>query len=151
MLKALKTLFETKTGVANNTSDHELKLAAATLMFEVIRSDGHIDQAELTAMSDILRREFNLGEKELASLFELAEENSKQSISLQGFTREICEAWGQSKREKLLHYLWLLALADDQVDAHERHLVRKVAGLLYLNEQQIQQARQAAKLQLDVS
>jgi len=52
---------------------------------------------------------------------------------------------------KLLEYLWLLALADDQIDPHERHLVRKVAGLLYLNEAQILQSREQAKAQLGIN
>jgi uncharacterized tellurite resistance protein B-like protein len=39
----------------------------------------------------------------------------------------------------------VIALADKVIDAHERHLVRKVAGLLYLNEMQIVHARENAK------
>jgi len=47
VLKSLKTLFN-KQGKANKEpSDQDLKLAAATLMFEVVRSDGRIDQVEL--------------------------------------------------------------------------------------------------------
>lgn len=149
VLKALKTLFK-KDNQKREPTEQELKLAAATLMFEVIRSDGRIDQVELIYMGDILRREFKLDEDELEELFKLAKENAHEATSLQGFTRNICDNWGKSKREKLLEYLWLLALADEQVDPHERHLVRKVAGLLHLNENQIQKSRQAAKLQLGI-
>lgn len=149
MLKALKTLFN-KSADKREPTEQELKLAAATLMFEVIRSDGRIDQVELIYMGDILRREFQLDDDELDELFKLAKENANEATSLHGFTRDICDTWGKSKREKLLEYLWMLALADDQVDPHERHLVRKVAGLLYLNENQIQKSRQAAKQQLGI-
>lgn len=151
MLKALKTLFNKQGSEKKEPTDQELKLAAATLMFEMIRSDGHVHQVELDSMGDILRREFKVNDDELEALFKLAKERADESISLHGFTREICDAWGKSKREKLLEYLWILALADEQLDAHERHLVRKVAGLLYLNEKQIQTARQAAKTQLAIS
>jgi len=137
VLKSLKSLFN-KQGKANKEpSDQDLKRAAATLMFEVVRSDGRIDQVELIYMGEILRREFKLNEQELEELFQLAKETANESTSLQGFTRDICDNWGAAKRMKLLEYLWLLALADDQIDPHERHLVRKVAGLLYLNESQI--------------
>ncbi len=152
MLTSFKTLF--KAGKDNKDkkepSEQELKLAAATLMFEVIRSDGRVDQVELIYMGDILRREFKLNEAELDELFKLAKETAHESTSLQGFTREICDNWGNSKRAKLLEYLWMLALADDQIDPHERHLVRKVAGLLYLNEAEIRNAREAAKKQLGI-
>lgn len=148
MLNALKTLFK-QDSEKRDPTEQELKLAAATLMFEVIRADGRIDEVELTYMREILSREFKLNDDELDELFESAKEKANDAISLHGFTRDICNTWGKSKREKLLEYLWMLALADKQVDPHERHLVRKVAGLLYLNENQIQTSRQAAKIQLE--
>jgi uncharacterized tellurite resistance protein B-like protein len=147
VLKSLKTLF--KQGKASKQpSEQDLKLAAATLMFEVIRSDGKIDQVELEHMGKILSREFNLNQEELDQLFTLAKSSADEAISLQGFTRDICENWGNSKRMKLLEYLWTLALADEQIDPHERHLVRKVGGLLYLNHSEIAQSREQAKRQL---
>lgn len=150
MLKSLKALFK-KGNVAIEPSEQDLKLAAATLMFEVVRSDGRIDQVELIYMGEILQREFKLNEQELEELFQLAKSTANEATSLQGFTRDICNNWGNTKRMKLLEYLWTLALADDQIDPHERHLVRKVAGLLYLNEAQISQSREKAKRQLGIS
>lgn len=149
MLKSFKTLFKADKE-KREPSDQELKLAAATLMFEVIRSDGRIDQVELIYMSDILRQEFKLNDDELDELFKQAKETAHEATSLQGFTREICDSWGNAKRAKLLEYLWMLALADDQIDPHERHLVRKVAGLLYLNEAEVRSSREAAKKQLGI-
>lgn len=149
MLKSLKTLFK-QGKKTKEPSEQDLKLAAATLMFEVVRSDGRIDQVELIYMSEILRREFKLDEQELDELFKMAKDTANEATSLQGFTRNICDNWGPAKRMKLLEYLWMLALADDQIDPHERHLVRKVAGLLYLNEAQISQSREQAKLQLGI-
>lgn len=149
MLKSLKKLVK-KTDKNRDTRELELKLAAATLMFEVIRSDGRVDKVELIYMGDILSREFKLTEDEMDELFKQAKETAHEATSLQGFTREICDNWGTNKRAKLLEYLWMLALADDQIDPHERHLVRKVAGLLYLNEAQIIQSRERAKRQLGI-
>lgn len=149
MLKSLKKLVK-KTDKSQDTNELELKLAAATLMFEVIRSDGRVDKVEMIYMDEILRREFKLNDEEVEELFKQAKETAHEATSLQGFTREICDNWGASKRAKLLEYLWMLALADDQIDPHERHLVRKVAGLLYLNEAQIVQSRERAKRQLGI-
>lgn len=102
-------------------------------------------------MSGILQREFSLAEDELAALSDLAKTTAQEAISLQGFTREICEHWDNPKRLKLLEYLWLLALADEKIDPHERHLVRKVAGLLYLTDTEIIVARENAKQQLGIN
>jgi len=150
VLKSLRKLVKTPVKSEAN-DDQELKLAAATLMFEMIRSDGQVDRVELDQMGALLQREFKLGEEELAQLFKQAEDTAQNAISLQGFTREICDNWGNEKRLKLLEYLWMLALADERVDPHERHLVRKVAGLLYLNDAEINQSRERAKQQLSVN
>ena len=147
MLNKLKTLFK-KAKVDQQPSDQDLKLAAATLMFEVVRSDGVIDQVELEQMGEILQREFKLNQDEVDELFELAKDTADQAISLQGFTRDMCDNWGNAKRMKLLEYLWMLALADETIDPHERHLVRKVGGLLYLNDAEVAQSREQAKRQL---
>lgn len=149
MFKSLKELFKSD-AKKKEPSEHDLRLAAATLMFELIRSDGRIDRVELVYMGEILRREFKLEDQELDELFKMAKASADEATSLQGFTREICDNWGNSKRVKLLEYLWMLALSDENIDPHERHLVRKVAGLLYLNEAEIVIARENAKAQLGI-
>lgn len=150
MLKSLKGFFKSQDDIKQPT-DHDLKLAAATLMFEVIRSDGQIDDVEMAYMREILQREFKLSDDELDTLSQLAKKTSRDTISLQGFTREICESWDNPKRMKLLEHLWTLALADEKIDPHERHFVRKIAGLLYLNDKQIVVAREHAKQQLGIN
>ena len=144
MFKAVKELFS-KSLKESNPSDADLKLAAATLMFELIRSDGHIDDVELRNMKHLLKNEFSLNDDDVELLIKNAESNAQQAISLQGFTREVCDNWGNEQRIKLLEYLWILALSDNVIDRHERHLVRKLAGLLYLNDNEISVARERAK------
>lgn len=128
-----------------DASEDKLQLAAATLMIELARADGHMDSAELNTIEDILRQRFALADEDIQTLMELAKQTASDAISLQGFTRTICDRWGNEDRMKLLEYLWIIALADDQIDTNERHLVRKVAGLLYLTDRQIIHAREAAK------
>lgn len=150
MFKSIKELFKNNI-VSKEPDEQQLRLAAATLMFELIRSDGRINKVELIYMNDILKREFKLTPDELDNLSKLAKETAYEATSLQGFTREICDNWGNQKRIKLLEYLWMLAMADNEVDRHERHLVRKVAGLLYLNDTEIIIAHENAKKQLGIS
>ncbi len=145
MLNKLKQLFD-QPQAAPEESD--VKLAAATLMFELIRSDGDIDEAELIQLRAVLSNEFELQAEDVEAMIHDAQNNAEQAISLQGFTRQICEQWGNEQRVQLLQYLWVLAIADQHIDANERHLVRKVAGLLYLTDRQINTAKLAAAQQL---
>ncbi len=140
MLKSLKQLFKSESS-SIAPSDHDLKLAAATLMFELIRSDGEVYDGELKHMQALLEKEFDLETDTVLQLIDDAQESANEAISLQGFTREICENWDNPKRVKLIEYLWIIALADDRIDPQERHLVRKLAGLLYVNEKEIQIAK----------
>ncbi len=147
MLKKLKELFDSEQP-AEQASEEEVKLAAATLMFELIRADGQVDDAELTTLRALLRDEFKLQEADLEELIRHAKASAENAISLQGFTRQICDNWSNEKRQLLLEYLWQLALADKHIDTHERHLVRKVAGLLYLTDRQINLAKEVAKTKM---
>ena len=150
MLKVLQDLFKITPDKESKDQQLDVKLAAATLMFELIRSDGTVEQIELFQMRELLIKQFNLDDDELNSLFQLAERNVKAAISMHAFTREICEHWGNSKRAELLENLWLLALSDDVIDRHERHFVRKVSSLLHLNENELIQCRERAKLRLGI-
>ncbi|MBX2847974.1 MAG: TerB family tellurite resistance protein [Acidiferrobacterales bacterium] len=150
MFKALQDLLQSSS-TADQSKDQTLdvKLASATLMFELIRSDGRIDEVEMSHMKNLLSKQFDLTNADLEALISLAEQNAKEATSLYSFTREICDNWDNEKRLQLLENLWVLALSDDVIDPHERHLVRKVAGLLYLNESQIIQSRENAKYRLE--
>ena len=143
MLKSLKQLFKSESS-ATAPSDHDLKLAAATLMYEMIRSDGDVDDVELQHMRDLLKKEFDLEPESILKLTEDAQQSANDAISLQKFTREICENWNNPKRVKMIEYLWTIALADEHIDSHEHHLVRKLAGLLYVTDKEIQTAKARA-------
>ena len=148
MFQSIKDLFSAN--VVNNEPDKkQLEIAAATLMFELIRSDGNIDDSEIASFEQILKTQFALNQEELTLLTQQAQQSSEQAISLHNFTREICEQWDNEQRLKLLEHLWTLALADNHIDSHERHLIRKVAGLLYLNDKQIIIAKENAKNQIN--
>jgi len=123
---------------------HDIALAAATLMFEVIKSDSDIHLFENQQMAEQLRKQFDLSREEIAELVTLAENASDEAVSLQRFTRQLCDSWDNSQRCELIEDLWLIALADGKIDAHERHVIRKIAALLYLTDKQIALAKIAA-------
>jgi uncharacterized tellurite resistance protein B-like protein len=151
MLKTLQDFFTSTIASfddSSNNAETELQLAAATLLFEVVRSDGQVDNVELQVMANILREQFALEQQDVDEMVALAQQTSQEATCLQRFTRELCQQWGNDKRIKLLENLWLIALADDKVDAHERHLIRRLAGLLYLNDSEIARAKISAQAQL---
>lgn len=148
MIKTFKQFVKEHFTVNNaltKPDSHDIALAAATLMFEVIKSDNNIDLFENQQMAEQLRKQFGLSCEEIDELIVLAEDTSDKLTSLHGFTRQLCDYWNNSQRCELIEDLWLIALADGKIDSHERHVIRKIAALLYLTDKQIALAKDVAK------
>ena len=112
--------------------EHALRLAAAALLFEVARADGQVKAEERTVMRAAVQGTFGLSAEETRELVEMAEEESRGASSLYEFTHVVDEAFPPEHKKRIVELLWLVAFADADKDAHEEHLVRKVAGLLHV-------------------
>ena len=147
MFENFREYFSAKntSGAASYTSDEELKLAAASLMFSMILADGKIRPEELVALGEILRLQFNLDDEDIKTTTKMARISSQKPGGIRQFARCIRENWGNAKRVKLLEYLWIIAIADNRLLNVEEQHVREIAGMLYLTEIQVQAAGDAAK------
>ena len=67
---------------------------------------------------------------------------SKNSAQLYGFTRIIKESWDNKKRISLLEMLWELAYVDGELDAAEDMLIRRIAGLIHVEDRDRIEAKQ---------
>ena len=112
--------------------EHALRLAAAALLFEVVRADGEVKPEERTVMQAAVQSTFELGADETRELIALAEAESRSAASLFEFTQVVDEAFSAGQKKRVVELLWLVAFADAEKDAHEEHLVRKIAGLLHV-------------------
>ena len=134
MLKGIRDFFEQHLAApaAGPSRRHTLELATATLVAEVARLDGGIDAAEREAVLGAMRQRFSLSEEEAHSLLELAEAESRDATDYYQFTSLIRENYSQEERQEIVELLWQAAYADARLSAHEQHVVRKIADLLYV-------------------
>jgi uncharacterized tellurite resistance protein B-like protein len=137
VLGSLKKLFEERVAPQLATSspearEHGLRLAAAVLLFEVVRADGTVKDEELTVMRAALQGTFGLARDEAGEILRVAEEASRGAASLYEFTSLVDRELGFDEKKRLVELLWLVAFADSAKDAHEEHIVRRVAGLLHV-------------------
>ena len=136
MLKQIQSFFkqfiEPELGPGATVQPHALQLATAALLLEMMRMDSRILPAERSTALDALRHEFGLSQGELDALVGLAEEEARQSTSYYQFTSLINQACAADQKAKIIEYLWQVAYADGHLDAHESHLMRKIADLLYV-------------------
>lgn len=137
MLRSLGSLIDRALGVASGedpaAEHHALQLATAVLLVEIARADYAEDQVEDQKIVELLTAHFELSEDEIGLLVHEAKSEADHSASLQEFTRRLHEALTLEEKLKIVEMLWRVALADAYLDKHEDHLVRKIAGLLYVS------------------
>lgn len=114
------------------TPPDERRLAAAVLLLEVARADYDHHPAERAALRGALAREFHVPEASLDALLEQAELKAKQSVSLFEFVQTLNRALSAEEKSGLVKLLWDVAHSDGRVDAHEEHLLRRIADLLHV-------------------
>ncbi len=132
----------------SNDTEHELRLAAATLCVEVMRADYEVVPRELESTLLSLRTLFNLTADEAKELLDLAQSSADQASSLHPFTSLINAEYSLAQKTAIVEMLWRVAFADKEKDKYEEHVVRKVAELLYLPHQNFIQARHRAEAEV---
>ena len=142
MLKTIKEFFEQNISLETEVDiEHRLKLATAALMIEIMKQDGETKNEEVEAVKQALQTKFELTKTEIDELFTLASEEARQSVDLYQFTSLIREHFSSEKKIKTIEYLWTVAYADNHLDAHEEHLIRRIDDLLYVTHQDFMKAK----------
>lgn len=153
MLKPLRELLNRTLGEVSDqdpgSREHALRLATATLLVEVVRADYREDLIENEAVFRLLRDFFDLTDEETAVLLKEAESEADHAVSLQNFTRLLHERVSLEEKHRILEMLWKTALADKHLDKYEDHLVRKVAGLLYVSHSDLIRIRNQVREAID--
>jgi uncharacterized tellurite resistance protein B-like protein len=134
MLNAIREFFDQHVGAAATGGDdrHAIELATAALLVETVRLDGEIDAAERAAAHRAVRSKFGLSEAEAATLLRLAEEEARDATDYYQFTSLINRQFSAAQKERVIELMWQIAYADEALSAHEQHVVRKIAELLYV-------------------
>jgi uncharacterized tellurite resistance protein B-like protein len=134
MLNAIREFFEAHMGSAATGRDarHAVALATAALLVEVGRLDREIDAAERAVMLRAVREKFGLSAEEAETLIGLAEDEAREATDYYQFTSLINRHFSQEQRQRVIELMWQVAYADAELSAHEQHVMRKIADLLYV-------------------
>jgi uncharacterized tellurite resistance protein B-like protein len=133
MLDALKQFFDRSIAPDRAPDErHALEVATAALLIEVMRLDG-ADEVERTAVVRALQAKFTLSVDEAATLVALADDEAREAVGYYQFTSLINRHFDAARRVRIVELMWQVAYADDTLSAHEQHVIRKVADLLYVS------------------
>jgi uncharacterized tellurite resistance protein B-like protein len=124
---------------------HQLQLATAVLLVEVMRADPTLAEPERHAIVLALKIRFQLSDSELTGLMELAQDTAKTAYDYQRFTGLLNDHFSQAQKIEVVESMWTVAYADAHLDAHENHVISKVAGLLHVTHGEYIAAKMRAK------
>lgn len=127
----------------------DLQVAVAVLLVEAARMDDTFDDSERTAIGQLLEHKFELSADETRELLALAEDTAARSHQLHPFTRLAVERMEPKRRIRLIEMLWEVAYADGKLDPDEDVLLRRVAGLIYVSDEDRVAARQRVLKRLE--
>ena len=152
MISTLKGFFNqlVDSGAQDKTAGKTLQIATAALLVEMMRTDNHIAAEESALIEKTLREQFSLEAGELDDLLKLAEVEVQQAVGYYPFTSLINKQCSLEQKVRIVENMWHVAMSDGHISAHENHLMRKIADLLYVGHADYiaakQRARQAAGL-----
>jgi uncharacterized tellurite resistance protein B-like protein len=142
MLGLLKTLLGQSDSTTTDAAT--LRLAIATLMVEAATLDGSFDTSERQRVLDLLAARFELAPDAAETLLAQAWAAQEKSVALEGMTRTIKNALDHDQRVEVLEMLWEVVYADGQLHDYEANLLRRLAGLVYVSDQEAGAARKRA-------
>lgn len=111
---------------------HDLQLATAVLLVEVMRADAGLAESERQAAMDTLQRQFALTPDDVDRLMDLAHDQARAAHDLHSFTSALNAHYTMQDRIAVVEALWQVAFADGHLAAHEQHILWRVADLLHV-------------------
>ena len=123
----------------NNKSDEENLIKITALLIHAAKIDEHYSEKEKTIIINFLKSiDAKLNFENIMNRAETIEENSNQILK---YTQEIKKSDLEFRKE-IIKILWKIILSDNKSDMYESTLMRRIAGLLYVPDKLIAEAKQ---------
>jgi uncharacterized tellurite resistance protein B-like protein len=135
MLDAIRQFFDREisdSGQRETQCQSALHLAIAALLTEIARMDGTITADERAKIDAIVQQRFQLDSEQTRELIDMAERQARDATDYFQFTSLINTHYTPRQKARLIELLWQVVYSDGRADSYEEHLVRKVAGLIYV-------------------
>ncbi len=145
MINRIKSFFvdhhaRTDTADRHHTVD-EFHLAAAALLVHAASVDAHFGDDERATIMRLIETRLELTPEEARALFDAAHQAADRSIQLHGFTHAVKNGFSYDERVGLIEMLWEVVYADGKLDEFESQLMRRIGGLIYVDDRDRGMAR----------
>ncbi len=134
----------------NASEETDLRLAVAALLVEAARADDHYEDHEKTVIDRALAATFDLSAEEAKALRATGETAQEGALDIQRFTR-VAKQLGAEEKIAFVEQLWEIVLSDAVRDPFEDALIRRICGLIYLEDRKSGAARARVLARLEKS
>lgn len=141
MIAHLKSLLSSFNQQNNTKSAIDFETGLAALLLEVMRADGKVVSEEVENIHTTLTKYCDLPNEAATHLLDKAKGLVEKAIDLYSFVNVVNEHTSDIERIEIIELLWQVAFSDGSVDGHEDHLIRKIAGLMYVTHADFIQAK----------
>ena len=141
MLDIVKQFFS-KTGAevsksADQTTEHDVRVAACALFVEMARIDEKFTEAEMDTILSIVQERYGLSREHADALVAEADRELDKSVDLWQFARLINENYSTDEKIEIIEILWRMVFVDGKMDRYEHYLMNKLKNLLRLSHDQL--------------
>ena len=147
MIDRLKAFFRQDDNLPGDGPD-VVQIAVASLFVKAAELDGDFGAEERSLIGRLLAEHFELPAGDAERLIERASHRVGASVEMYGLTRDLKNALDHEERVALMEMLWQVAYADGELHEYEGNLMRRLAGLLYVSDQESGDARKRAQRDL---
>ena len=143
MLAALGKLMSLRKENENEdlSFDQEGRMACAALMTRAAWLDGTLDKVEENALRDLMMKRFEISPDEADEILKAAADDLDTSNDLYRYTKDLRDNFDADERLKLIEMIWEVVYADGVLHDFEATLMRRLAGLLYVDDRDSGEAK----------
>lgn len=107
----------------------------ACILVEAALVDNNFGNEEKNIIIKILQKQYKVKNiKDIKNTLDKAIEASEESSDLITYTKKIKQNWSIEKRIEVIEMLWKVCLVDGVIEPYEDMLIRRVSGLIYVDD-----------------
>lgn len=133
------------------TQDDDFVATITALLVEAAMADGVLGVDEKSLILHLLTEQLELSPAGAQTMLDEAIAAHNARIEIHGLVRQIRTDTEMRDRVIILEMIWVVVLADSQIDEHESQLMRRLAGLLFIDDVEAGLAAKRARSRLGLT
>ena len=132
-----------------NSKDNFSLIAITSLLIHSAKIDENFSENEREIIKKTLI-EMGAQDENIEEIIKEAEKKEKDSNQILEFTREIKNV-DENKKKLIIEALWNIVYSDKNADMYETNLIRRLSGLLYLDNKVVGDIKEKVMKKNDIS